>query len=356
MDDAFRAHIEHLFPGSAVEAIERLRPDASDRATSAAKAAGYGEPTRIVVVERDGIRHDLVWRTLGANEFGHDRRADRAGELLQAYEDFAATPSHVRALDVGLIGADGSLCSLRSAGEPYLITSYAPGEPYAADLRRIAASRSAEPSDLARVDALADYLAALHTPIANGATRYRRAIRDLIGSGEGVFGIVDGYPPGAVDRSRLRTIEDACLPWRDRLYDRYDRLTRAHGDFHPFNILFDDTTLTLLDASRGGAGDPADDVSALAVNFLLFAIDDPAAWHGLGVVWRHWWAAYLVRRTDAELLAVVPPFFAWRILVVCNPHFYPQLTARGRDRLLGFAEELLAAGSLDPRAAEELFW
>lgn len=351
-----RAHIASLYPGSTVETIEPLRPDVTDHATTAAKAAGYGEPIRIVVVDRDETRHDLVWRTLEANEFGHDRRADRAGELIQAFDDFAATPAHVRALDVGLLGADGALCSLRTAGEPYLITTYARGEPYASDLRRVAAARVAGPSDLARVDALADYLAALHTPIADGATRYRRAIRDLIGSGEGIFGIVDGYPVGAVDRARLRVIEDACLPWRDRLYDRHDRLTRTHGDFHPFNILFDGPTLTLLDASRGAAGDPADDASALAVNFLLFAIDDPSAWHGLGVMWRHWWAAYLVRRDDDELLSVVPPFFAWRILAVCNPHFYPQLTARGRDRLLGFAEELLAAGSLDPLAAEELFW
>ncbi|MEO8548629.1 MAG: hypothetical protein ABI678_01600 [Kofleriaceae bacterium] len=355
MDDALRAHVASLFPGSTLEMIEPLRPDATEHATIAAKAAGYGEPIRIVVVDSGGIRHELVWRTLAANEYGHDRRADRAGELIQAYEDFATTPAHVRALDVGLIGDGGVLCSLRSAGEPYLITSYARGEPYATDLRRIGAARTAQAADLARVDALAEYLAALHTPIANGAIRYRRAIRDLIGSGEGIFGIVDGYPVGATERGRLRAIEDACLPWRDRLFDRHDRLTRTHGDFHPFNILFDGSTLTLLDASRGAAGDPADDVTALAVNFLLFAIDDPAAWHGLGVVWRHWWAAYLSRRTDDDLLSVVPPFFAWRVLVVCNPRFYPQLTARGRDRLLGFAEDLLAARSLDPLAVEELF-
>jgi hypothetical protein len=46
---------------------------------------------------------------------------------------------------------------------------------------------------------------------------------------------------------------------------------------------------------------------------------------------------------------------AWRGLVVANPVFYPALSPRARDRLLGFVERVLEAGALEPSWAEELF-
>jgi hypothetical protein len=261
-------------------------------------------------------------------------------------------------VDLGVIRESGELQSTRDGTEHYLITTYAPGTIYAHDLRRIAAEGVAAPEDVERVDALARYLAALHTPIAPVGARYRRAIRDLLGSGEGIFGIVDGYPEGVpgAPRERLKAIESQCAEWRWRLRDRDDRLTRTHGDFHPFNIVFDGERLTLLDASRGGCGDPADDVTALAINYLLFAIDSPGAWSdGLGALWRHLWQRYLAVRTDPDLLSVAAPFLMWRALVVANPKFYPRLTAAGRKKLLGFASEALEQRMLEPSRAEELF-
>lgn len=357
-----REHLARLYPGATIVAIEPLGPDpgaTADRKSgdaSTTKAAGYGLPVRVEL--RDGAAtRQLVWRVASANEFGHDRRADRAAVMIQAFEDFARIPQHVEAVDLGVVRG-GELVSTRDAAEHYLITSYAPGTIYAHDLRRIATERSATPRDVDRVDALARYLAALHTPIAPPGTRYRRAIRDLVGSGEGIFGIIDGYPadvPGA-PADRLEAIEARCAEWRWRLRGRDARLTRTHGDFHPFNIVFDGDAPTLLDASRGGCGDPADDVTALAINFVLFALDAPGAWHrGLGVLWRQLWPRYLAARPDDDLLAVAPPFLAWRALVVANPVFYPGMTAAARDKLLGFAEDVLDEHALDPAWAEELF-
>ncbi len=357
-----REHLARLYPGATIVAIEPLGPDAGATAgrkngdASTTKAAGYGLPVRIELRDGDATRQ-LVWRVASANEFGHDRRADRAAVMVQAFEDFARIPQHVQAVDLGVIRG-GELVSTRDATEHYLITSYAPGTIYAHDLRRIAAERIATPRDVDRVDALARYLAALHTPIAPPGTRYRRAIRDLVGSGEGIFGIVDGYPadvPGA-PADRLAAIEARCAEWRWRLRGHDARLTRTHGDFHPFNIVFDGDVPTLLDASRGGCGDPADDVTALAINFVLFALDAPGAWrHGLGVLWRHLWPRYLAERPDGELLEVAPPFLAWRALVVANPVFYPRMSGAARDKLLGFAEDVLDEHALDPAWAEELF-
>jgi len=352
-----RDHLTRLYPDATVVAIEPLGPDAGATAGTTTKAAGYGLPVR-VTLEDGGVRRDLVWRVASANDFGHDRRADRAAAMVQSFDDFARIPAHVRAVDLGVIRARGELLSIRDATEHYLITTYAPGTIYAHDLRRIAHEQIATPRDVARVEVLARYLANLHTPIEPPGARYRRAIRDLVGSGEGIFGIVDGYPagvPGAT-AERLQAIEARCAAWRWRLRGRDARLTRTHGDFHPFNIVFDGDAPTLLDASRGGCGDPADDVTALAINYVLFALDAPGAWRGgLGVLWRRLWQCYLAERDDRELLAVAPPFLAWRALVVANPAFYPRMSEAARDKLLGFATAVLDAPALDPASAEELF-
>jgi hypothetical protein len=357
LDARLREHLGRLYPGRRVISIEPLGPDTGATQASTTKAAGYGKPVRVILAGDGGEKLQVVWRIATPNPFGHDRRADRAASAIQAFDDFREMPSHIAALDLGVIRADGELVSIRDATEHYLITGYAPGTIYAEDLRAIAANRRVTSLDVARLDGLARYLAALHIPLPDHG-QYRRAIRDLVGSGEGIYGIVDGYPDGVpgAPPARLRALEERCAAWRWRLRERGDRLARTHGDFHPFNVVFGDGSVpTLLDASRGGCGDPADDLTAMAVNFLLFAIDDPAAWpHGLGVLWHQWWLRYLGLRPDAELLDVAPPFFAWRVLVVANPTFYPNLSARGRDRLLGFTEDLLDT-RLDPHFAEELF-
>lgn len=341
-------HVARLFPGWRLVSVEPLGADKD-------KAIGYGVPAKLRLVDAANTERTLVWRVGAENELGHDRRADRAANALLAFDDFARVPQHIHALDVGAIGNTGELVSLRDCNELYLITSYAPGTIYAEDLRRIAHEGVARDHDIARVDALATYLAGLHVPL-DDPPRYRRAIRDLVGSGEGIFGVADGYPAGVL-RERANAIELRCVEWRWRLRGHEQRLARTHGDFHPFNIVFErDTTFTALDASRGTCGDPADDLTALAVNYLLFAIDHRDAWpRGFGPLWHRLWQTYAAKRTDPQLLAVAPPFFAWRTLVVASPQFYPKLDDAARLALLAFATRQLDAGALDPRAADRLF-
>jgi hypothetical protein len=308
-----------------------------------------------VLAGEGGDRVELVWHVAAANPFGHDRRADRAAEAFLAYDDFAQIPDHVRALDVGAVCSDGELVSLRDARELYVISEYARGTVYAEDLRRIAAS-GATPRDADRAEDLAHYLARLHVPVP-GPDRYRRAIRDLVGSGEGIFGIADNFPAGVpgAPLHRIHAIEHRCVEWRWRLREHDGRLCRTHGDFHPFNVVFDGDCLTLLDASRGACGDPADDVTAMAINYLLFALDAPRGWVGLGPLWHRFWQTYREARHDPSLCAIVPPFLAWRALVVCSPAFYPNLTAESRAALLGLVEGALDAGHFDPAWADEMF-
>lgn len=341
-------------------AVEPLAPDSGATRGSTSKAAGYGKPVRVSLAGPHGDKLEVVWRVASSDEFGHDRRADRAGNMILAFDDFAHLPHHVEALDLGAIRENGELVSIRDAGELYLITSYAPGQIYAEDLRRIARDGRATDLDVARVDVLARYLATLHAqPVAvdNANPRYRRAIRDLVGHGEGIFGMIDGFPPVAeIPLERLQAIEHRCVEWRWRLRACEHRLARTHGDFHPFNVVFETgTDFTVLDASRGTCGEPADDVIAMAINFLLFALDTPGGWKGLGPLWHRWWATYLHARPDRELTTVVAPFFAWRALVVCSPRFYPDRSVEGREILLSLAELALSSADFELGWADDLF-
>jgi aminoglycoside phosphotransferase (APT) family kinase protein len=353
---AIRDLVERRFPGCTIVECRRLADDATARGATA-KGAGYGVPVRVAFRTADGLDRAVVFHTARPDDFGHDRRADRAAEMLLAFDTYAQIPKHVAALDVGVVAQDGSLRSIADTSEAYLLTEWADGELYADDLRRVAVD-GATPRDLHRVDTLADYLVRLHARHSGRLATYTRAVRDLVGSGEGIFGMVDGYAANtpAAGAERLRRIEERALAWRWRLRGRQPRLARIHGDFHPFNILFTaQVDLALLDASRGAVGDPADDLTALAINYVFFALDQPGAWRrGLGALWHRLWTRYLRSSGDHELLDVAAPWLAWRALVIANPTWYPSLSEHGRDRLLSWIERALDMPRFDPASADEV--
>lgn len=350
--EALRRLALRLYPGGVVDEIAPLGIDVAVL-DATRKGTGYGVPVRIRVRDAAGEPHALVFHTARGDDFGHDRRSDRAAELLLAFDTYRRLPRHVAPLDVGLLGDDGEARSLADTGEPYLVTAWAEGHVYADDLRRIAADGITE-LDRRRLDVLVDYLVALHRERGGRPAVYTRAVRDLVGAGEGIFGMIDGYPPDvpSAPPARLRALEERCLAWRWKLRGRERRLCPTHGDFHPFNLLFTgDIELALLDASRGAAGEAADDLTALAVNFVFFALDRRGAWAGgLGELWHRLWSRYLAATGDREVLEVAPPWLAWRALVVANPRWYPGLSADGRDRLLTWLEATLDRGLVPARA------
>jgi len=352
--------IERLI-ASALQGAEILKITAlgadSAVASVTAKDTGYGAPLRIDV-RQDGALRSLVLHSATPNPFGHEYRADRAAEMLIAADTFGLVPRHSQVFDVGAFRGE-DFVSLRGTGEFYLLTEYVEGRPYAHDLRRIAESGTLRPEDLRRVDALVHYLVGSHSIKLPEASLYTRSIRDLVGGGEGIFGIIDGYPAHVegTSREQLDRIESLCVGWRSRLKHRYQRLVRIHGDFHPFNVLFDEQSeLHLLDASRGSAGDAANDVCAMAVNFLFFALDDPQSWApSFQPLWRRFWAEYLNQSRDSALLEVVAPFLAWRCLVLANPVWYPHVPAAARMNLLEFTIQALLARTFDPESANRIF-
>ncbi|MCB9610416.1 MAG: phosphotransferase [Polyangiaceae bacterium] len=363
-DDADRRHalqgmLEALWPGARLLKVSRFGVDEGSDDAETTKGLGYGKPLLLDVGLVGGEERRLVFHTAAPNAFGHDRRSDRALEMLLAYDTFGLVPHHAGACDVGAIATSGdALVSLRDTGEFYLLSDFVPGHVYADELRNIAARGSLEARDRLLVERLVDTLIDIHGEKIDAPVAYQRAIRDLVGSGEGIFGIIDGFPrDGQVRAERLQRIEQAAVAWRWRLKTGESRNRRTHGDFHPFNIIIDESdSPRLLDTSRGSVGDPADDVSCLAINFVFFALGHRGAWKGaLRELWYGFWERYQERSGDAQLLDVVAPFLAWRGLVLANPAWYPGLDPAHRDALLSLVEQALAAPRFDPAFAEGVF-
>lgn len=348
----FVSHLERLL-GARVRRAERLGDDAHPEGDTE-KGLGYGAVVRVELRSDDGGERTVVVHVPRPNAFGHERRADRVEAIVLALDTFAAIPHHVPLLDAGVLGPDGAARSLRDTAEPYFVTEWATGDLYADDLRRLGQSGKLETFDEARLDILTGYLVQLHSERYERPSHYLRAIRDLVGDGEGIAGLADSFSgdvPGA-SRQRIESIEASCLAWRHRLRARVDRLCRTHGDFHPFNLLFDGDRLHVLDASRGCSGDAADDLAALTINFLFFGVSHRQLWlGGLGALWMRFWDRYL-RDGDAGVVETLAPFFAWRGLVVTSPAWYPKLAGADRDRILTFVETVLDTSRFDPAMGE----
>ncbi|MFQ3661351.1 MAG: phosphotransferase [Chloroflexaceae bacterium] len=349
------AYLSHYF-GAPVEVLELVSlggaaPPPPDARTPAGplKILGYGEPV-LIRYRLHGEERRAVLHTMAANQFGHERRADRAANLILSFDCFNDLPHHVRALDVGVLDPGGPLRSI-GQGEVFLLTDYAEGQIYAEDLKRIAATGTAGAEDLERARALALYLSAIHKVRRDEPALYRRHLRDVFGSGEGIAGLIDSYPPGyaLAPAAWLEQVETRLVAWRARLKAHPERLAQIHGDFHPFNVLFGEgTAFTLLDRSRGPWGEPADDVSAMAINYLFFSLQRSGTLAApFEELWTIFWQTYLAHTGDELLLRVVQPFLIWRALVIASPLWY-NVADNVRRSLFRFIGRLLETPVFDP--------
>jgi thiamine kinase-like enzyme len=315
------------------------------------KGYGYGKPV-LLEYEVDGTRRKAVLHTMQPGPFGHEHMADRAQNLLWEHDAFNKLPRHVRSLDVGAFRRDHTPISLGDAEEFFTLTVYGEGEPYANDLDRIRDTDQLRELDIERANSLCDYLSKIHQVRGGEPGLYVRRIRELVGHSECIMGLIDSYPAESLPRfgARLAAIEKKCVEWRWRLKDHAHRLRQVHGDFHPWNILFDKgTDFTLLDRSRGEWGDPADDVTSLTMNYVFFSLQRHGRLEGhFEKLFLDFWKRYLENSGDAEMLEVAAPFFAFRGLVMAHPVWYPQLGLSVREKLFNFMEAVINATSFDP--------
>lgn len=332
--------------------VQALTPLGAPHGGSDLKGYGYGTPILVDYERPDGEWRKAVLHTMSPNPFGHEHMADRAQVLLWQNSAFNQLPRHVRALDVGGIDAKGNLLSLGNVEEFCLLTDYAAGQPYACDLERIRQQGPADGADFARADALCDYLAEIHRLPINLPDLYIRRIRELVGHGECVMGLTDSWASHpATTPQILAEIEHLAVRWRWRLRNRTHRLRAVHGDFHPWNILFQEgNEFCLLDRSRGEYGDPADDVTCLTANYIFFSLQHSGRLGGpFEQLFLRFWDRYLEKTSDTELLDVAGPWFAFRGLVMASPVWYPNLRETVRQQLMAFVLSVLGESTFNPR-------
>ncbi|MEM2352028.1 MAG: phosphotransferase, partial [Thermoproteota archaeon] len=239
------------------------------------KGFGYGIPY-LVEISVDGDLKKVVLETIRPGGFGHEHFSDRAQILLWQHSAFNKLPRHIRSIDVGAFTTSGTLKSLGDCREFFIVTEYVEGRPYYLDLEDIKARGGLTALDIKRCLVLSDYLVEVHSVKGVGLEPlYVRRIRDLIGHGECIMGLIDSYQPKLdyADEKTLMEIEHKCVKWRWKLKKKTHRCARVHGDFHPWNILFHEATdFTVLDRSRGEWGEPADDLAAMTINYIFYSL------------------------------------------------------------------------------------
>ena len=198
------------------------------------------------------------------------------------------------------------------------------------------------------------YLAEIHSAKKASKTLYWRKLRDTVGHGECLMGVFDTYPDGTLSYDEMAGIIKKSVDWIYRLKPKHNRLSQIHGDFHPGNIWFTSPSpplhkggigegdFVLLDRSRGPWGDPADDITALTINYIFFSIKHHSSvkgpyLEGLTLFFDR----YVTLTGDNEIYDVVAPFFAFRGAVVANPIFYPELTPEQRRLIFRFVNNVL---------------
>jgi len=322
------------------------------------KEFGYGKPYFLTFTIK-GRKYSTVFQTMKPDSFGHENVWDRAQNIIFAYLTYNKLPKHAKSLDAGIITKDGNFRSLSNLQEFFILVERVKGREYFHDLEEIVKKGSLEELDLERCKALSHYLAKIHSRRKNAPSLYVRRIRELIGHGECIMGLLDNYPEKLDFTSwdELLKIEKLCVDWRWKIKRKTYRLCQVHGDFHPWNILFQEgVKFRVLDRSRGEWGEAADDLSSLTINYLFFPlqafgkVNEP-----FKTLFRIFIEEYLRKTGDEEVLKVIQPFYAWRGLVLANPIWYPTLTFEVRRKILNFILNVLSSDEFDFKNVESYF-
>ena len=315
---------------------------------------GFHNAGFLVIVRVGGKERRLVMRIVRSDTgWGHDYLGDRCAVLLLQHRLFNTCPEGTccRSFDVAAIQRDGSIASIGDTVEFFNLVEEvreAEGKPYVEDLFRIARTDGLTDSDVARCRIASEFLVKLHSMKMRNDVLYKRHIRDLIGHGEMLMGVIDTYPNlrqlDFTTPEEIAEIEMKAVLWRNRIKHMGHRLSRIHGDFHPFgNIRFrQDNSMLALDLSRAEYGEPADDITALTMNYIFISVWQTGKLiDSLRRLTETFFQIYMDKTRDEELLRVIAPFYAFRGLVVAHPLYYPELTSSQRRTIVAFIRNVL---------------
>jgi hypothetical protein len=322
---------------------------------------GFHNAVFSILIKKGKKDAEFIIRVVrGDTGWGHDYVSDRASTLLLQHRLLNIAPKHTarRSLDVFAILKNGEIVSLGNSIEFLNLAekvSLKKWRPYSEDLFEIAKRGFLNEKDIKRCCIIADYISNLHSVKIKNENLYKRHIRDLIGHGEMIMGVIDTYPNpeelNFTSKEELMKIEVKAVEWRNRIKYLSHRLSRIHGDFHPFgNILFNKNDKMLaIDQSREEYGEPADDVTSLTINYIFFSV-----WHygeykkPFSDLLEIFFERYFKKTKDEEMFKVMAPFYAFRGLVVAHPLYYPDLNSFKRRKILNFVVNVLNIDEFDP--------
>src|SRR5262245_26668497 len=176
--------------GAHVEVLA-LRPLGSlDGEGDDPKALGYGTPLEVECTVDGSPRHLVLSRTRPTQGFGHDYPADRAWHALYGHPAYNSFPRHARRLDVGFARAGAELASAADASASVQVVEKVPARLSRFDLEHLLEA-PLRPLAPARAAAIARSLVGVHADKRQEPTLYERRIRELVGHGECLMGILD---------------------------------------------------------------------------------------------------------------------------------------------------------------------
>lgn len=331
----------------------------------------FGENTRIIdykrlgtgwhgtgyklVLEIKGKKEAVVIRTKRPEGFSNDYAADRAASFLLQHKLSSKLPKHNKSIDVVGISEDG-IVSIGDCNEFFHIVELAEGRAYMDELIEIKNNKFIAEENLEHVKLLAEYLSKIHNTkfinkikhkYKNALARsiYKRHLRDCIGHGEMLLGVLDTYPSKLswTNKKEFTKIANLANELRETLKDKCERLSLVHGDFHPGNIVFKGKNFMLLDASRELWGEPADDLTALGINFIWFSVMQDGNFSGnFKKLFLDFWNSYMKATKDYRINYVAPLFFAFRGVVVAHPIFYNKQSDDCRRKIFNFVINVLS--------------
>lgn len=246
-----------------------------------------------------------------------------------------------------------------SISEALLSLALAQGVRLPEALGEVTSEGLASEREIALFQSLARLLVRQHKiPVLAPPTAYRDAFRrSITDEGSGVLALLDALPQGknGLETQRLSAFERRYLAWRWRLREREGRLRKIHRALRLEQVMVLPDGEVILFEPQIDLGDPAADLSAIAVGLLEMAAREPLSWFdGYKPLFDALWSTYLADSGDHEMLDVAPPFLAFRALAAAaTPSPDRPLTPTAQRKLFAFAEEALAQRSFDP---DEVAW